>query len=85
MRSPYILLLVVAVAGCGSITALQLEPGTLDLKKGTPEGIVYYLPKPYLLVALGPVQGGQPGKDLSVRQLSRLKPEEQATLMSILK
>ena len=54
MKSYLCVLVLAPLASCGSITAVQLNPGTLDEKAGGSEGIVYYLPRPYLLVARGP-------------------------------
>lgn len=42
---------LVALSGCASVSFRQLEPGSLAARPGAPEGAVYYLPRPYLLVA----------------------------------
>lgn len=61
------------IAACGSITAVQLDPSDLTKKKDASEGIVYFLPKPYLLVAAGPKrEAGTATHKLSGDQRSKL-------------
>jgi hypothetical protein len=57
--------LCLALTGCASVSINQLEPKTLTLKPGAPEGAVYYLPKPYLFVAQVPVASTPPREELA--------------------
>jgi hypothetical protein len=63
-----------SVAGCASITALQLDPKTFTKADKAAEGILYYMPKPHLLVAVGP----------PIEKRSALTPTEQSDLNKIL-
>lgn len=51
-RSPLIrsAICLSALCGCTSVSFQQLEPN-LTARKGSPAGAIYYMPKPYLLVA----------------------------------
>lgn len=68
MRLALPLLTIPLLAGCAGVSVQQLN-ADLTAKPGTPKGAVYYLPKPYLLVAelpadtplAGPVQTGDLG------------------------
>lgn len=53
------LLGAIILQGCAGVSIRQLEPSTMAVKAGTPNGAVYYLPKPYLLVARLPVQASE--------------------------
>ena len=48
------------LSGCAGVSFKQLTP-TLAASTSAPEGAVYYLPKPYLLVAQLPVASKAPG------------------------
>jgi hypothetical protein len=63
-----------SVAACASISAVQLDPNTYKKKDQVSEGILYYMPKPHLLVAMGP----------PLEKRSVLTPSEQAELSRIL-
>jgi hypothetical protein len=53
-------LLSAAASSCASVTAVPVDPLTWKAKMDAPEGIPYYLPRPYLLVTEVPVETPPP-------------------------
>lgn len=45
---------VAVLSACAQVTAIQLEPASLTARPGAPDGFVYYMPRPYLLVTALP-------------------------------
>lgn len=55
-----ILLGFLILSACAGVSFRQLDPSDLRAKAGAPEGAVYYLPRPYLLVTRLPQTGAGP-------------------------